>query len=129
MAETSYWNLTVTDHFSASHALRCFKGKCENLHGHNFGVSITVTGEKLEADAQILMDFGDLKRALKQVLESLDHQHLNKVPPFDELNPSSENLSRYIFQRLVPLVESDTVTLVSATVSEKDGQSATYFES
>ena len=128
MPGNKYWHLTIKKHFSASHALRCFKGKCENLHGHNFGVEMTVSGSKLERDAQILMDFGDLKRALKEVLNTLDHKHLNEVPPFDTINPSSENLSQYIFQHVAPLVESETVTLVSITVSEKDGQSATYFE-
>lgn len=74
------------------------KEKCEHLHGHNYGVKVVVEGSRLSPDTELLMDFGDLKAILKEVLETLDHQYLNELPPFDRINPSSENLARHIWQ-------------------------------
>lgn len=124
----SFWRLTVRSEFSASHALRHYQGKCENTHGHNFSVEAVVQGDTLSPDTELLADFSDLKRDLKQVLNTLDHKDLNATPPFDRINPSSENLSRHIFKALAPLAEGRGVRLHSVTVSEKAAQSATYME-
>ena len=121
------WQLTVRSEFCAAHALRHYKGKCEHLHGHNYGVKMVVEGETLSEDTELLMDFGDLKRMLKDVLETLDHRHLNEMPPFDTMNPSSENLARFIWKQIQPQLPSN-VHLVSVTVAEKDIQAATYME-
>ena len=123
-----YWQLTVRDHFSAAHALRHYQGKCESLHGHNFGVEICVRGEKLSEPVQYLIDFSVLKKELKGALSLVDHSCLNELAEFEELNPSSENLARLIFQRLRPNMEKHGVTLVSVSVSESEKQAATYFE-
>ncbi|MDD2967896.1 MAG: 6-carboxytetrahydropterin synthase QueD [Desulfovibrionaceae bacterium] len=123
-----YWQLTVRSEFSAAHALRHYQGKCENLHGHNFGVEVTVEGQELEPKTEMLVDFKVLKTALKTVLEQLDHHVLNETPPFDVQNPSSENLSRYIWQHMASLLQGLPVRLHSVTVSEKGAQSATYRE-
>lgn len=125
---TSFWRLTVRSDFSAAHALRHYKGKCENPHGHNFNVEAVVQGDTLSADTELLVDFSDIKRDLKQTLDTIDHKDLNATPPFDAINPSSENLSRYIFRFLAPLVAKRGVKLHSVTVGEKAAQSATYFE-
>lgn len=125
---TSFWRLAVRDEFSAAHALRHYQGKCEHIHGHNFSVEAVVEGEKLQGGTEFLLDFSVLKKMLKAVLETLDHKDLNKVPPFDLLNPSSENLSRHIYQQLAPLLVPYSVRLHSVTVGEKAAQSATYFE-
>ena len=90
---THLWRLTVRDDFAAAHALRHYEGKCERLHGHNFAVELTVEGQNLTQDTEMLLDFKVLKTGLKRVLETLDHRLLNETPPFDRLNPSSENLS------------------------------------
>ncbi|MDR0339052.1 MAG: 6-carboxytetrahydropterin synthase QueD, partial [Desulfovibrio sp.] len=107
----SFWRLTVRSEFSAAHALRRYKGKCENPHGHNFAVEAVVEGEKLSPDTALLVDFSDLKADLQSVLAALDHKDLNATPPFDRLNPSSENLSRHIFQALAPLAGKRGVRL------------------
>ena len=125
---TSFWRLAVRGEFSAAHALRNYQGKCEHIHGHNFSVEAVVEGERLLPDTEFLLDFSILKRLLKQVLETLDHKDLNTTPPFDRLNPSSENLSRYIYQSLSPALSPHGVRLYSVTVGEKAAQSATYFE-
>ncbi len=121
------WRLTVREAFSASHQLRNYCGKCERLHGHNFEVAAVVQGDALAPDTGMLMDFKDLRAALKGVLEGLDHRHLNEAPPFDAINPSSEHLARHIFQGLAAALPAQ-VSLVSVEVQEKPGQSATYFE-
>lgn len=122
------YRLAVRAEFSASHQLRHFKGKCENLHGHNFGVEAVVEGQTLEPDTEILIDFGELKDHLKKVLADLDHKHLNDLEYFKARNPSSENLAQYIFLALRKSLTAKNIRLMSVTVSEKAGSSATYFE-
>lgn len=121
------WQLTVRSEFCAAHALRHYKGKCEHLHGHNYAVTVVVEGCALTEDTELLMDFGELKSLLKQVLEPLDHKLLNEVAPFDVSNPSSENLSRYIWKKIGEELPPG-VQMVSVTVAEKGIQSATYME-
>ena len=89
------FEVVVEQTFAAAHALRNYHGTCENLHGHNFRVEVTVAGEQLD-EAGMLVDFLELKDSLSRVIARLDHQNLNELPPFDALNPSAENLARYI---------------------------------
>ena len=128
------WRLTVRDDFSAGHALRHYEGKCERMHGHNFAVELTVEGSQLAAGTEMLLDFKVLKKGLKAVLDALDHRLLNETPPFDRINPSSENLARHIWQGMQAHLaahddpQARRVRLHSVTVSEKGAQSATYLE-
>ncbi|MCT4533992.1 6-carboxytetrahydropterin synthase [Halodesulfovibrio sp.] len=122
------WRLTVRSDFAAAHALRNYDGKCENIHGHNFAVEAVVEGDKLSEDVEILLDFKVMKNKLKEVTELIDHKDLNCTPPFDAMNPSSENLARFIYQELGKRIESYGVRVHSVTVSEKAAQSATYLE-
>ena len=122
------WRLTVRAEFAAAHALRHYQGKCEAMHGHNFQVEATVEGEALLPDTEMLADFSDLKHELASVLEELDHGDLCRVPPFDRINPSSENLARYLFQRLLPRMGLRGLRLHAVTVAERATQSATYME-
>lgn len=122
------YRLTVRGGFSASHQLRNCRSKCENLHGHNFSAAILVEGERLDPDMEILLDFSILKRELREALAELDHKHLNDIPPFDRINPSSENVARHLFQRLAPRVAAHGARLVEVEVGEKEGQSAAYRE-
>src|SRR6266446_9277242 len=85
--------------FAAGHALRGYKGKCENVHGHNYKVQVTVAGERLNSIG-LLMDFVDLRAAIKGLVDRLDHRFLNDLTPFDELNPSAENLAKYFYDGL-----------------------------
>jgi len=125
---SAFWRLAVRSDFSAAHALRHYQGKCESPHGHNFLVEAVVEGDSLTPDTELLLDFSLLKKDLKAVLDTLDHKDLNVTPPFDRINPSSENLARHIFKALAPLVAARGVRLHSLTVGEKAAQSATYFE-
>ncbi len=125
---SAFWRLAVRSEFSAGHALRHYQGKCENMHGHNFFVEAVVQGDTLTPDTEFLVDFSLIKRDLNAVLEMLDHRVLNETPPFDRINPSSENLSRHIFKALAPFVAEHGLRLRSLTVGEKAAQAATYFE-
>lgn len=87
---------SVEDRFSSAHQLREYEGKCERLHGHNWVVRVTVSGKELDKSG-MLVDFGIMKKHLKDILEVLDHRFINEVPPFDKLNPSAENLAEHIF--------------------------------
>ncbi|MBN2140427.1 MAG: 6-carboxytetrahydropterin synthase QueD [Desulfovibrionaceae bacterium] len=121
------WRLVVVSGFSASHRLRNFKGRCENLHGHNFGVEVEVEGRSLDPETGIVMDFGELKAALGQVLAKLDHRHLNDVDFFRDHNPSSENLALFVYQDLAPRLPQG-VRLARVTVSETGSSRASYEE-
>lgn len=121
------WKLTITQDFSASHQLRNYGGKCENMHGHNFGVEVVVEGDRLDDRVEYLVDFKELKKRTKAVLEKLDHKHINEVPPFTEINPSSENLAMFIYHELKGHMP-ENVTLAEVSVSEKDSSKATYWE-
>ena len=117
----------VQDTFSAAHNLRNYEGKCEKLHGHNWLVKVYVCGDKLD-DAGMLIDFKVLKGKLKEVLSYLDHSYLNEIEPFDRINPSSENIARFIFQRLKELLKDYPVKVLKVTVYESHGNGVTYQE-
>jgi 6-pyruvoyltetrahydropterin/6-carboxytetrahydropterin synthase len=122
------WKLKVKKDFAAAHQLRNYNGKCENMHGHNFGVEVEVEGNKLDPKVEIVMDFKVLKNELADVLETLDHKHLNEIEYFKHRNPSSENLARYVYEEMKKRVETDDIKLVYASVSENDSSVATYSE-
>ena len=87
--------LTVEDYFASAHQLRGYKGKCENIHGHNWRVILSVQGEVLN-EIGLLIDFNELKNILKKITGSLDHKNLNDIEPFTVMNPSSENIAEFI---------------------------------
>lgn len=122
------WRLTVRSEFNAAHALRYYEGKCENLHGHNFAVEAVVEGDTLTPSTELLLDFKVIKTHLNAVLDELDHKVLNEAPPFDERNPTSENLARHIWQAMAQRLHAWPVRMHAVTVSEKSVQSATYME-
>jgi len=111
--------------FAAGHALRGYKGKCENVHGHNYKVQVTVAGERLNSIG-LLMDFVDLRATIKALADRLDHRFLNDLPPFDQLNPSAENLAKYFCDGLDLQVREQGLRVRAVTVWETDTTSATY---
>jgi 6-pyruvoyltetrahydropterin/6-carboxytetrahydropterin synthase len=120
------FTLEIEDHFSSAHQLRDYYGKCENLHGHNWRVKIAVRGATLPPNG-MLVDFGDLKKMLAGELQRLDHCFLNELPPFDRVNPTSENLAAYLFRRLAPQFPAGA-ELAAATVWESEKCRATFAE-
>lgn len=105
------YSLKVEGAFSSAHNLRGYKGKCEDLHGHNWRIEIVVKSQELN-NIGVVVDFNDLKKKLKAVLEEMDHKYLNKLKPFKKVNPTSENIAKYIYAKLItkmPLLDSVTV--------------------
>src|SRR5262252_4717419 len=97
------FEVTIEETFAAGHALRHYRGKCENVHGHNYRCQVTVQGAELDSIG-LLVDFVELKKAVHTVLDRLDHQWLNDFPPFTVLNPSAENIAKYIYDEVVAVV-------------------------
>ena len=124
----SLWRLTVRGEFASAHALRHYQGKCESLHGHNYSVEMVVEGETLTPDTELVVDFTVLKKELRAELALIDHVNLNEFPPFDTVNPSSENLARYIYRNMKSRLTEMPIRLYSVTVGETAMQSATYME-
>jgi len=93
------FEVAVERSFAAGHALRGYRGKCENVHGHNYKVRVTLQGEALDS-AGLLCDFVEVKRMMQSIIDRLDHRFMNEIPPFDQVNPSAENLARYFYQEL-----------------------------
>jgi len=124
------FQVTVEDTFAAGHFLRNYKGKCENPHGHNYKVRVTLEGHELDK-AGLLLDFKDLKDVMKHVIDRLDHQMINEVEPFTVLNPSAENLAKYFYDETNEKLRVAThgrVHVRDVTVYETDTTTATYFE-
>jgi len=121
------FEVTVDQTFAAAHALRNYKGGCENVHGHNFKVQVVLAGERLD-DAGLLVDFIDVKNLMGEILARLDHQNLNEIPPFDVKNPSAENIAEYICREMTGgLVNTPVpVRIREVKVWETEIQSATY---
>jgi len=117
------YSLKVESLFSAAHNLREYRGKCEELHGHNWKVEAAVAAEKLDQTGMV-MDFTHIKTELKKIMEILDHKYINNIPYFKEVNPTSENIAKYIYDNLKAALPG----LISVTVWESERSSATYEE-
>ena len=124
------FELTVEDTFAAGHYLRNYKGKCENPHGHNYKIRVTLAGKELDR-AGLLLDFKDLRGVMRHVIERLDHQMINDIEPFTVLNPSAENLAKYFFDETSVRLRQATdgrVKVKDVTVFETDTTTAKYSE-
>lgn len=124
------FEVTVEAEFSAGHFLRNYRGKCENPHGHNYKVLITLCGRELDP-AGLLLDFKQLKQVMRPVVERLDHQMINEIAPFTEVNPSAENLAQYFYRETSTQLREMTdgrVRVKDCTLFETDTTRATYYE-
>ncbi|HET8674490.1 MAG TPA: 6-carboxytetrahydropterin synthase QueD [Blastocatellia bacterium] len=120
------YEVMIEEEFSAAHALRGYRGKCENLHGHNWKVEVYVRGERLD-EVGMLVDFTQLKAATRRVMAYLDHQNLNELKPFErELNPSSEHIAGFILHKVAEQINDDRVNVYKVRVWETPSTSATY---
>jgi 6-pyruvoyltetrahydropterin/6-carboxytetrahydropterin synthase len=124
------FEVTVQAGFSSGHYLRDYYGKCENPHGHNYRVLVTLIGEELEPNG-LLLDFKLLKNLLQPTISYLDHNMINDLEPFTTVNPSAENLARYFFDRTAEQlheITSGRVRVKDCTVYETDTSFARYYE-
>ena len=121
-----FFEVMIERNFSSAHQLRGYKGKCENLHGHNYKIEIYARGRELD-NIGLLVDFVELKAAADEVVQYLDHRNINELPPFDvELNPSAENLARYIWERVSARVTDERVQIYKVRCFETPTSVATY---
>ncbi|MCK9614145.1 MAG: 6-carboxytetrahydropterin synthase QueD [Candidatus Omnitrophica bacterium] len=121
------YKIKINSNFSAAHFLRGYQGKCENLHGHNWKVEVVVVSKVLGTSGMV-MDFSELKKATSAILEELDHKHLNELPYFADINPSSENIACHIFNKLKEGLKGKDCKLEEISVWETDASCASYKE-
>lgn len=121
------FEISVKASFSGAHRLRGYRGKCEELHGHNWDVEVYIGTDKLSKTG-LALDFKLLKQKLNDVLARLDHCDLNKLVYFKNANPSAENIARYIYINLNKSLKIKEVKLTRVSVWETKDSCATYFE-
>ena len=119
------YQVSIEQHFDAAHFLRGYGGKCEALHGHRFRVVVRVKAAEVD-DIGLAYDFVELKRQLGDILSRFDHTCLNDVPPFDKINPSSENIASTIYSELQPKLAGAPVFLACVEVWESPQSGVAY---
>ncbi|MBV8514421.1 MAG: 6-carboxytetrahydropterin synthase QueD [Acidobacteria bacterium] len=121
------FQVRVEDTFSSGHALRGYRGKCENVHGHNYRVRVTVEGSQLDSIG-LLVDFTLLKQVMREIIGRLDHQFINDLEPFRTVNPSAENLAKYFYDEMQIGLKNlpPGARITEATIWETDTSQATY---
>jgi 6-pyruvoyltetrahydropterin/6-carboxytetrahydropterin synthase len=119
------YQITIETHFSSAHRLRQYDGECERLHGHNWKVQISVASEVIN-DIGMVMDFKDLKGAVKPLIGKLDHHYLNEIPPFTEINPTTENIAKYLFDEFSKVINTDLIKVTKVEIWESLTCSASY---
>ncbi len=123
------FEVCVEQSFAAGHALRGYRGKCENVHGHNYRVRVTIEGERLNSIG-LLVDFVEIKRLMKAAIDYLDHRFINDLPPFTDWNPTAENMARYFYEEIRKGLEATPgevpARVREVQVWETDTAAATY---
>ncbi|MGD8882655.1 MAG: 6-carboxytetrahydropterin synthase QueD [Desulfobacterales bacterium] len=119
------YELKVVTRFAAAHQLTIVGSKCENMHGHNWRIEVYVTGEKLNK-AGVLVDFGEIKAHLAEVMKKLDHKFLNELDYFSDGNPSSENIAYFVARELQTKIDNTSARVSRVTAWESDDACATY---
>ncbi len=124
---TARYTLKVVTDFAASHSLRNYEGACQRMHGHNWKIEVEASANKLN-EVGMAVDFKVIKKATNQVIEGLDHYHLNDIPPFTEINPTAENIAAHLYASIGLIINTDTVKISAVTVWETERACARYAE-
>ena len=119
------YEVTIETSFSAAHRLRRYRGKCENLHGHNWKVAVSVVSDKLNKSGMVI-DFQELKELTWSVLKKLDHQYLNDLLEFKKVNPTSENIAKFLYSKLKGKVKKRGANLHRVKLWENEGSSVSF---
>ena len=120
------YDIFVKTHFSSGHYLRDYPGSCEQPHGHNWNVTVTVRANQLDS-LGMGIDFKQLKTHVNRVMDHIDHKNLNEMEEFSILNPSSENIARFIYEQLEQPLDHERYRLFSVTVYETESSGLTYY--
>lgn len=124
---SALYTLKIVTDFAAAHFLRNYDGKCARLHGHNWKIELEVKATSLN-EVGMGIDFQDMKTELKGLLGGLDHYNLNDIPPFDQINPTAENLATFIYQRMAAQIDDERVKVSAVTVWETERACVRYSE-
>jgi 6-pyruvoyltetrahydropterin/6-carboxytetrahydropterin synthase len=119
------YELKVVTRFAAAHRLTMVGTKCENMHGHNWKIEVFLTGEKLD-EAGVVMDFGDIKTRLREIIGRLDHQYLNELAMFQGRQPSSERIAAYVAAELQQAIHHPAVRVSRVSAWESEDACATF---
>jgi 6-pyruvoyltetrahydropterin/6-carboxytetrahydropterin synthase len=123
------FEVSVEQTFAAGHSLREYKGKCENVHGHNYRVRVSVTGPELNPIG-LIVDFVDLKKQVRSIVDRLDHQFINDLEPFTVINPSAENIAKFFYDELMKSFSGDNgkapIRIAEVKIWETDTSTATF---
>ena len=121
------YKLNVTSHFASAHKLLGYEGLCKNLHGHNWKVRVGIECQNTD-EIGMTIDFGDVKKALNDIMEVLDHSYLNDLEPFKKENPTSENIAKYIYKEMKTKITVEGCKIADVEVWESERSSMVYFE-
>ncbi len=121
------YQLKTHVNFCAAHQLRGYEGNCARLHGHNYRVEVEVEATKLD-EIGIGMDFRDIRAETEVIASELDHRFLNEIPPFDEVNPTAENVAAYFFRRLSTALNREGARVAAIVIWETERCSVRYTE-
>lgn len=124
---SSCYNLKIVTDFASAHTLRDYPGDCSRMHGHNWKVEVEVTATKLD-DVGMGIDFKVIKNATRDVAKKLDHRYLNDIKPFDEINPTAENLAAYFYRELSQLLNGPQLSVSAVTLWETERACVRYSE-
>lgn len=124
---TAIYTLKVVTDFAASHILDGHPGKCARLHGHNWKVEAEVAASALNAIGMAI-DFADLKAAVHDIVDAMDHRHLNDLPAFEGVNPTAEHVARVVYQKLTERLDDPSLRVVAVTIWETERASVRYTE-
>ncbi len=119
------YEISVKTHFCAAHFLRDYEGNCANVHGHNFEVTVSARGEQLQPNG-LLMDFKELKKIVEKRIDGFDHRVVNDIAPFDVVNPTVENVVKWLYEVLVKDLEGTGVGITRVEIKETEKYSAAY---
>ncbi|MCD4650451.1 MAG: 6-carboxytetrahydropterin synthase QueD [Candidatus Cloacimonetes bacterium] len=121
------YQLNIWSHFAGAHKLIGYNGACRNLHGHNWKIRLAVLCEKTN-DIGLTLDFKTIKKTMADVLDELDHSYLNDLKPFQNENPTSENIAKYLFETFSGWINDDNCQVKEVEVFESENASVTYWE-
>ena len=121
------FEVTIEETFAAGHALRNYRGKCENVHGHNYRCQVTLEGDQLDSIG-LLCDFTQLKHVMREIIGGLDHQFMNDLEAFRTVNPSAENMAKYFYDQITQNLKDlpPGARITDTIVWETDTTSAQY---
>ena len=123
----SQYKLTIITDFSSAHSLRNYPGDCKRVHGHNWKVEVEVESLVLN-DLGMVIDFKEIKKQTKKTCKTLDHYYLNDLDYFNQINPTAENIAKYLFTELTKQLNTNIIQVSSVTLWETDSAKITYSE-